>query len=152
MKQPRIQQEKWFTPAQEVSNSKSQDFPLGRSEDSHVHETAHTHPLMEVTNQSWPFPAAHARVFNHFRHVLLFATPWTIGRQAPLSMGFSRQEDMSGLPCPPLTDLPDPGIEPKFLALCCSLAGEAWMCVLTFWCFRFLIGEMGWWQYLSQVL
>ena len=32
--------------------------------------------------------------------------------QAPLSMGFLRQEYWSGLPCPPLTDLPDPGIEP----------------------------------------
>ena len=43
--------------------------------------------------------------------VQLFATPWTVARQAPLSMGFSRQEYWSGLPCPP-GDLPDPGIEP----------------------------------------
>ena len=35
--------------------------------------------------------------------------------QAPLSMGFSRQEYWSGLPCPPAGDLPDPGIEPKSL-------------------------------------
>ena len=35
--------------------------------------------------------------------------------QAPLSMGFSRQEYWSGLPCPPLGDLPDPGVEPAFL-------------------------------------
>ena len=42
----------------------------------------------------------------------LFATPWTAARQAPLSVGFSRQEDWSGLPCPPPGDLPDPGIEP----------------------------------------
>ena len=41
-----------------------------------------------------------------------FATPWTIDHQAPLSMGFSRQECWSGLPCPPPGDLPDPGIEP----------------------------------------
>ena len=33
--------------------------------------------------------------------VWLFATPWTVARQAPLSMGFSRQEDWSGFPCPP---------------------------------------------------
>ena len=44
--------------------------------------------------------------------VQLFATPWTVARQAPLSMGFSRQEYWSGLPCPPPGDLPDPGIEP----------------------------------------
>ena len=37
---------------------------------------------------------------------------WTVARQAPLSMGFSRQECWSGLSCPPLGDLPDPGIEP----------------------------------------
>ena len=40
------------------------------------------------------------------------ATPWTVARQAPLSMGFSRQEYWSGLPCPPPVDLPDPGIKP----------------------------------------
>ena len=43
--------------------------------------------------------------------VRLFVTPWTVARQAPLSMGFSRQEHWSGLPCPPPGDLPDPGIE-----------------------------------------
>ena len=43
---------------------------------------------------------------------ILFVTLWTIAHQAPLSMGFSRQEYQSGLsfPCP--VDLPDPGIEP----------------------------------------
>ena len=40
-----------------------------------------------------------------------FVTPWTVAHQAPLSMEFSRQEYWSGLPCPPLGDLPDPGIE-----------------------------------------
>ena len=39
------------------------------------------------------------------------ATPWTVARQAPLSMGFSKQEHWSGLPCPPLGDLSDPEIE-----------------------------------------
>ena len=42
-----------------------------------------------------------------------FATAWTAARQAPLSMGFSRQEYWSGLPCPPPGDLPNPGIEPR---------------------------------------
>ena len=41
----------------------------------------------------------------------LFATLQTVACQAPLSMGFSRQEYWSGLPCPSLGDLPDPGIE-----------------------------------------
>ena len=38
-------------------------------------------------------------------------TLWTVALQAPLSMGFSRQEYWSGLPFPPLGDLPDPGIK-----------------------------------------
>ena len=44
--------------------------------------------------------------------VRLFVTPWTAARQAPLSMGFSRQEYSSGLPFPPPEDLPGPAIEP----------------------------------------
>ena len=48
----------------------------------------------------------------HFSRVQLFVTLQTIVRQAPLSMGFSRQEYWSGLPCPPLGDLPYPGIKP----------------------------------------
>ena len=42
---------------------------------------------------------------------LTLATPWTVACQAPLSMGFSRQEHWSGLPFPSPGDLPDPGIE-----------------------------------------
>ena len=45
-------------------------------------------------------------------HVILFASPWTIAHQIPLSMGFPRQECWSGLPLPSLEDLPDPQIEP----------------------------------------
>ena len=47
-----------------------------------------------------------------FSHVQLVATLWNITCQAPLSMGFCRQEDWSGLQCHPPGDLPDPGIEP----------------------------------------
>ena len=50
-----------------------------------------------------------------FSHVWFCATSWTVARQAPLSMGFSRQEYWSGLPCPPPGDLPDPGIKPASL-------------------------------------
>ena len=45
-------------------------------------------------------------------HVQLFATPWTVACQAPLSMRFPRQEYWSGLPFPSPGDLPHPGIEP----------------------------------------
>ena len=50
-------------------------------------------------------------------HVRLLATPWTVAHQAPISMGFSRQECWRGLPCPSPGHLPDPGIEPRSLAL-----------------------------------
>ena len=52
-------------------------------------------------------------------HVWFCATPWTVARQAPLSMGFSRQEYWSGLPFPPLGDLPYQGMEP----VCAALTG-----------------------------
>ena len=41
-----------------------------------------------------------------------FCDPWSVAHQDPLSMGFSRQEYWSGLPCPPPGDLPNPGMEP----------------------------------------
>ena len=50
--------------------------------------------------------------------VRLFETPWTVAREAPLSMGFSRQEYRNGLPFPPPGYLPDPGIEPVS-PMCC---------------------------------
>ena len=49
--------------------------------------------------------------------VRLFATPWTVACQVPLSMGFSRQENWSGLPFPSPGDLSDPGMEPMSPAL-----------------------------------
>ena len=54
-----------------------------------------------------------ACVLNRFSHVQLFATSFTVACQAPLSMGFSRQEYWSGLLCPPLGDLPVLGIKPR---------------------------------------
>ena len=57
-------------------------------------------------------------------HVRLFATPWTIAHQVPLTMGFSRQEYWSGLPFPTPGDLLDPGFKPTSLsspALTCRL-------------------------------
>ena len=47
--------------------------------------------------------------------VQLFATPWTLAHQAPLSMEFPRQEYWSGLPLPSPGDLSHPGIEPVSL-------------------------------------
>ena len=53
-------------------------------------------------------------------HVRLFATPWTVARQAPLSLGISRQEYCIRLPFPPPVNLPDSGIKPASP----ELAGE----------------------------
>ena len=58
---------------------------------------------------------ASACLLSHSSHVPLFVALWTAARQAPLSVGSSRQEYWSGLPCPPLGDLPDPDIKPMSL-------------------------------------
>ena len=66
------------------------------------------------------FPFSHYNnllaVVQPLRHVRLSETPWTVAPQAPLSMGFSSQEDWSGLPFPPPGGLPHPGIEPMSTA------------------------------------
>ena len=54
-------------------------------------------------------------VVSRFSHFKLLVAIRAIALQAPLSMGFSRQEYWSGLPCPPAGDLPSPGIEPGSL-------------------------------------
>ena len=59
-----------------------------------------------------------------------FATPRTVAHQAPLFMGFSRQEYWSGLPCPPPGHLPDPGIDPASL-MSPALAGRFFTTVAT---------------------
>ena len=56
-------------------------------------------------------------LLSRFSRVQFFATLWTVAQQAPLSMGFSRQEYWSELPCPPPGDLPEPGTGPMSLAL-----------------------------------
>ena len=54
-------------------------------------------------------------VLSRFSHVWLFMALWTVAHQVPLSMGFSRQEYWSGLPCLPPGDLPDPRTKPTSL-------------------------------------
>jgi len=68
-----------------------------------------------VTLRRWGLPSE-VKVKSLSR-VRLFATLWTVACQAPLSMGFSRQEYWSGLPFPSPGDLPNPGIEPRSPAL-----------------------------------
>ena len=67
----------------------------------------------------WMLVQARARILSEvlFIQSYLFVTSWTVARQAPLSMGFSRQEYWSGLPFPFPGDLPDSRIEPGSPAL-----------------------------------
>ena len=72
-----------------------------------------------------------------------FATLWAVTHQAPLFMGFSRQEYWSGLPCPSPGDLPHPGIEPESL-VSPALAGRFFITSTTCVKLRFHIRE--WFQ------
>ena len=69
-------------------------------------------------------------MLSHFSRVQLFVTLWTVAHQAPWSMGFSRQEYWSGWPCPPLGDLPNPGIKPGSLTSP-ALAGRLFISSVT---------------------
>ena len=72
-----------------------------------------THVAVEKTSHfSWV-----SEWVKSLSRVRLFATPWTVAHQAPLSMGFSRQEYWSGLPFISPGDLPDPRIKPRSPAL-----------------------------------
>ena len=66
-------------------------------------------------------------LLSHFSRTWLCVTPWTVARQAPLSMGFSRQEHWSGLPCPRPGDLPNPGMEPGSPALQVDSLPRKWV-------------------------
>ena len=65
----------------------------------------------------------HGCMLSLFSRVQLFTTAWTAARQAPLSVGFSRQEHWRGLPFPPPGGLPHPGIQPEAL-MSPTLAGR----------------------------
>ena len=74
----------------------------------------------QVSRMGWGLPTLHSRTLSCFGYVQLFATLWIAAHQAPVSMGFSRQEYWSGLSCPPSGDLPDPGIEPASPSVSCT--------------------------------
>ena len=66
--------------------------------------------MNQVNNLDWISSSFHV-VVQLLSCLWLFVTPWTAACQAPLSMGFPRQEYWSGLPIPSPADLPDPGIK-----------------------------------------
>ena len=93
-----------------------------------------------LPQSSYPLPLC--CVLSGFSHVQLFATLLTIPCQAPLSMGFSRQEYWSGLPCPPPGDLPHPGTEPNAL-MSPALAGGFFFITSTRWEAHFRLMSFG---------
>ena len=62
--------------------------------------------------KNWEWNYHEWSVLSRFSQIQFFVTIWVVAHQAPLSMGFCRQEHWSELPCPPPGDLPDPGIKP----------------------------------------
>ena len=96
-----------------IFSSKGSSWPRDGSLDSCVADSS---PLSQ---QRSPVLA----VLSHFSRVGLFAAPWTVSCQAPLSMGFSRQDYRSGLSFLSPGYLPDPGIKPVSPAL----AGGFWV-------------------------
>ena len=64
-------------------------------------------------------------LLSHFNHVRSFATLWTVVCQSPLSMGFSKQENWSGLPCPPSGNLPTQGLNLHHLRFLHCQAGSS---------------------------
>ena len=91
----------WYFNLYEISSLKKEWGGLSCIDMNHFPRYLHTHIC----------------VFSHSVVSKLFVTPWTVAHKAPLSRAFSRQEYWSGLPCPPPGDLPNPGIEARFLAL-----------------------------------
>ena len=69
---------------------------------------------VKALNRAW-YVLNRQCMLSCFGRVRLFVTTWTVACRAPLSMGFSRLEYWSGLPCPLLGDFPNPGIEPASL-------------------------------------
>ena len=90
--------------------------------------------MREAGSHGWEGVCA---FLSHFSHVQLFATHWTVTHQASLSMGFSRREYRSGLPCPSPGDLPDPGIR----SVSPALAGRFFTTSATW---KALDGRVGW--------
>ena len=86
-------------------------------------------PLVEVPRVLSPPRNAPMCMLSLFSHISLFAALWSVALQAPLSMGFSRQEPWSRLPCPPPGHLPDLGMEPTSL-MSLALAGGFFTTVL----------------------
>ena len=95
----------------EFRSPDSRVFPYASLESAAVFPSS-DHPVICCKNSY-----VRACMLNHFSHVLLFLTPWTVAHQVALSMGFPWQECWTRLPFPSPGYLPNPGIEPVSPAL-----------------------------------
>ena len=93
-----------------ISPPSSQAFELG-TEITYWFSWVSSLPTVDLATSQLLYTCTYACMLSCFRCVWPFATLWTVALQAPVSMGFSRQEYCSGLPHPPPGDLPNPGIE-----------------------------------------
>ena len=102
-----------------IDSSMSQCFyisPLLLFRNGFLKQTAKEHrkTISHIQSQTLEFVAGHHMGGGGLvaQLCLTLAAPWTVAHQAPVSMGFSRQGDWSGLPCPFPENLPNPGMEP----------------------------------------
>ena len=86
-------------------------------ESDHTHTLEHTYTHTDTLSPAVFLRLSPSAVLRRFSHVRFFPTSWTVAHQAPLSMGFSRQEYWSGLLFTSPGDLLDPGVEPESPAL-----------------------------------
>ena len=119
---------------------------LKRSPSGHTHVRLHSFSVQD--SSQWRMPAQSLIMFHS-------VTPWTVAHQAPLSMGFPRQEYWSGLPFPTSGDLPNPGIEPMSL-VSPALAGRFSTIAppgspSSRWYLKVISGRLNWQSRLQQV-
>ena len=88
-------------------------FILGAPQQDSIHIQQGEQPCEEAWKWATSKTCWQSIFIQSLSHVQLFANPWAVTCQAPLSMGYPRQEYWSGLPFPSPGDLLDPGIEPR---------------------------------------
>ena len=94
--------------------------------------------ILEPSSRRLLCAHSHSRIW-------LFANPWTVARQAPLSTGFFRQEYCSGLSCPPPGDLPGPRTEPASLTSP-ALGGRLFPTSTTWEAYELVLGHKKEWN------
>jgi len=96
----------------------SLDIVSCRCQLSPISILCHFRPLLPYWFSVWKICPLMLCMLSCFNHVQLFVSLWTVACQAPVSMGFSRKEYWSWLPCPSPEDLPDPEIKPVSYISC----------------------------------